>query len=420
MKPMNALVMDGDQRPALAIVRSLGRRGVSVMVGEERSESLASASKYCRRHVTYPSPYRHPEAFAHFLSDFVAREGVDVVIPVSDVTTHCVSLQHASLQRHTAAAVPSFDAFDLVTDKWRLLQSAAACGIPVPRTHFVDGVGSLKEIVPHVEYPAVIKPSRSRVLTDRGWESTSVRYAGSEAELWRLYDETEHLAVHPSLIQARVVGPGVGTFVLFADGELLTAFGHRRLREKPPSGGVSVLRESVAVDPQLEDHAVRLLGPLGWHGVAMLEYKQDQRTGTPFLMEVNGRFWGSLQLALDAGMDFPSLLYDLARGRRPGPTRYKVGVKSRWLLGDLDHVLARLFHRDRDLHLPATAPSRLRTLIDFLTFSGADLHYEITSRDDPRPFWYELRQYTKTLAAAATRGLRSVARAGHLADGVAR
>src|SRR5205823_2531443 len=135
------------------------------------------------------------------------------------------------------------------------------------------------------------------------------------------------------------------------------------LREKPPSGGVSVLRESVPVDPIVRDQAIRLLGPLGWHGVAMLEYKQDRRTGTPYLMEVNGRFWGSLQLAVDAGVDFAYLAWQLALGHRPeiAPS-YRVGVKSRWLLGDLDHLLTRLGTRDRDLQLPDLASSKLRTL----------------------------------------------------------
>ena len=400
------LVTDGDQRPALTITRSLGGRGIRVLVGEERAVSLASSSSYCARHVTYPSPYRHPEAFGAWLSAFVGRERVDVVMPVTDVTTRGVSQSQAALARHSAVALPSIEAFDALTDKWSLLQRAAACGIPIPRTHVVDGPVDLKDVVPGLSYPVVVKPTRSRILTDRGWVAAGVQYAACEADLWRLYQDTDYLATHPSLIQERVVGPGVGTFVLFDHGTLLTAFAHRRLREKPPSGGVSVLRESVAIDPQLADHAVRLLAPLGWHGVAMLEYKQDQRTGRPFLMEVNARFWGSLQLAVDAGIDFPYLVYQLARGQRPVVGPYRVGVKSRWLLGDLDHVLARLFHRDRDLALPECAPSKWRTLLDFLNPAGPDLRYEVMSRDDPRPFRYELRQYARTLSASASRRLR--------------
>ena len=399
MRGMNAFVTDGDQRPALAIVRSLGRRGISVLVGEERPTSLASSSRYCSRHVTYPSPYRHPEAFEQFMLGLVARERVDVVIPVTDVTTHSIALNQDTLGRHSALATPPFDAFDLVADKHALLQRAARCGIAVPRTHVVDGIAGLKDLVDHVEYPAVVKPIRSRIRTDRGWRAASVHYAGSESDLWNLYQETDYLTSYPSLIQERISGPGVGTFVLFDHGRLLAASAHRRLREKPPSGGVSVLRESVPVDPIVRDQAIRLLGPLGWHGVAMLEYKQDRRTGTPYLMEVNGRFWGSLQLAVDAGVDFPYLAWQLALGHRPeiAPS-YRVGVKSRWLLGDLDHLLTRLGTRDRDLQLPDLASSKLRTLIDFFKFAGPDLHYEVINREDLRPFFYECRQWVRALS----------------------
>jgi predicted ATP-grasp superfamily ATP-dependent carboligase len=393
---MKAFVTDGDERSALAITRSLGRRGVSVLVGAEWPASLASSSRYCVRHVTYPSPYQHPEAFRRFLLAFVRREKVDVVVPVTDVTTHVVSRNQDDLRTHTSVAVPPFEAFDDVSDKWSLVQRAEACGIPVPRTHVVDGAGALKAVLDRVEYPAVVKPARSRMLTARGWSAATVQYAHSAADLRRIYQETECLASYPSLIQERILGPGMGLFALFDRGRLVTAFAHRRLREKPPSGGVSVLRESLPLDRQLTEQAIRMLAPLGWHGVAMMEYKQDCRTGQRFLMEVNGRFWGSLQLAIDAGVDFPHLSCQLAIGDRLDiPPTYRVGVKSRWLLGDLDHLLLRMRYSDRDLHLPDGAPSKARTVLDFLKFAEPGLHYEIVNRTDVRPFLYEVRQYVK-------------------------
>jgi hypothetical protein len=180
------------------------------------------------------------------------------------------------------------------------------------------------------------------------------------------------------------------------------AFAHRRVREKPPSGGASVLCESVPLDPELLDQTMRLLGPLAWHGVAMMEYKQDRRTGRSFLMEVNGRFWGSLQLAVHAGVDFPYLSYQLALGQSLEiPHTYSVGVRSRWLLGDLDHLLLRLFHSNGEQHLPDGAPSRGRALLAFLKFAGSGLHYDVVSRDDPRPFLYEAHQYARDLSASA-------------------
>jgi predicted ATP-grasp superfamily ATP-dependent carboligase len=289
-----------------------------------------------------------------------------------------------------------------VANKWSVLQRASQCGIPIPRTHFIDGGAGLKPLIAQIAYPAVVKPLRSRIRTDTGWLLTTVHYADCESDLRRLYQDTEYLARYPSLIQERIVGPGIGVFVLCDHGRLRAAFAHRRLREKPPSGGASVLCESVALDPELLDQAMRLLGPLAWHGVAMMEYKQDRRTGRSFLMEVNGRFWGSLQLALNAGVDFPYLSYQLALGQPLEiPLTYKVGVRSRWLLGDLDHLLLRLFHHNRDQHLPECPPSRVRTLLDFLKLAGPGLHYDVVSRDDPRPFVYEVHRYSRDLSASA-------------------
>ena len=409
MRPLKVFVTDGDQRPALAITRSLGRRGVSVVVGSDQSACLASASKYCARHITYPSPAEHPDAFERFLLELVEREPIDVVMPVTDVTTHLVARNASALNRSTATAVPPFSAFEFVADKALLARRAATCGVPVPRTHFVHGRGTLHEVLDQVQYPAVVKPSRSRIHTNRGWIAATVKYAHDERELLQLYRDTEYLASYPALIQERIVGPGVGVFVLCDRGQLRAAFSHRRLREKPPSGGASVLCESIAIDPVLLDYAMRLLRPIEWHGVAMMEFKQDLRTGRSFLMEINGRFWGSLQLAIDAGVDFPYLSCQLALGETIAtPVDYQVGAKSRWLLGDLDHLIMRLFHKHAAQDLPEGAPSRARAIANFLQPIAARTRYDVIDGADPRPFLHEARHYAKHWSASAARAGRKL------------
>jgi predicted ATP-grasp superfamily ATP-dependent carboligase len=400
---LTAFVTDGDERPALAVTRSLARHGVSVIVGAAGPTSLASRSRGCARHVTYPSPHRHPEQFDRFLLDFVRRERVSVVVPITDVTTHLVSRNRRVLLPHAAVAAPSFEAFDAIADKTLLLDRAAAAGVPVPRTAFVDSVTTLRGALAHLEYPVVVKPFRSRIRVNGGWLATSVRYARSEAELVALYQTTEYLARYPSMVQERIVGPGTGLFVLCDHGRIRAEFAHRRLREKPPSGGVSVLAESIPVDPGLRDQAERLLSALGWHGVAMLEYKRDARTNRPYLMEINGRFWGSLQLAIDAGVDFPVLAFQLALGCPPGPRpAYRVGIRSRWLLGDLDHLIARLRGTDAGT-LPGGAPSRGRVVADFLKAAGRGLRYDVVRLSDPAPFLHELSQYLRDALGGALR-----------------
>ena len=124
-----------------------------------------------------------------------------------------------------------------------------------------------------------MKPARSRIRTGRGWVTTRVHYAASEVDLYRLYEQTDYLASHPSLIQERIVGPGVGIF------GCSTGAPARRLRAPAAAREASLGRRERPVREhpvarRLRDDASRLLGPLGWHGVAMIEYKQDERTGT--------------------------------------------------------------------------------------------------------------------------------------------
>jgi predicted ATP-grasp superfamily ATP-dependent carboligase len=193
-------------------------------------------------------------------------------------------------------------------------------------------------------------------------------------------------AAYPILLQRRIVGPGSGIFLLVWDGKLVASFAHRRLREKPPAGGVSVYSESVPADPMLVEQGFRLLCHFGWQGVAMLEFKTDRSTGRRYLMEVNGRLWGSLQLAVDAGVDFPALLVGCALGDTPVSPGYRVGMRNRWWWGDVDHLLTRLRRSAADLGLPPGAPSRGQVLLDFLRVWRPGDRNEILRLTDPMPF----------------------------------
>ena len=128
----------------------------------------------------------------------------------------------------------------------------------------------------------------------------------------------------------------------------------------------------------------------------MIEYKLDGATGVPYLMEINGRFWGSLQLAIDAGVDFPALLVALALGEQPAPVcSYRVGVRSRWWLGDLDQLLARLRRTPAELALPPGSAGRLAALGEFLTLWRPGDRGEILRFADPAPACRELADWLR-------------------------
>ncbi len=392
------LVTDGQERSALAITRGLGRAGIPVIVGAETERSLAGESRYCITRWQYPSPLQQPAQFISSLVEAVRRFDITAIIPPTDASMQVVTAQKDQFRPSVTAMIPSLESYELVSDKYRLMKIAQELGIPFPDTVFVpDGnIESLRDQV--TSYPVVVKPGRSLLKVDEKWRKTSVHFVANAEELTNLYHKTPYLQ-NPSLIQRRIEGEGQGVFGLFDHGKACALFAHRRIREKPPAGGVSVFRESIELPKPMTDYAVRLLERVKWHGVAMVEFKMDRQSKVPMLMEINGRFWGSLQLAIDAGLNFPYLLYQAMNGMPVAVPNnaYRIGSKSRWLLGDLDHLLMRLTKSNSELHLDSHAESRGRCLAEFFKLFQHDLYYEIESLSDPGPALMEYRGWLSHL-----------------------
>lgn len=378
------LVLDANQRSALAATRSLGRAGYTVIAGDEHRFSLAGASRYCRQELQYPSPYRAPYKFLEWITTQYRRATFDVALPMTEVTTDLLTRNRAEWPKLILPFAP-IEAIDSLSDKVLLYERAMELGVPVPESVVVRTRSDLDSAIRKIGFPAFIKPRRSRLWLNGSFVSTSVRRVDSIEQLLYLYDQPQFRSEW-FLYQRPAAGSGRGVFALFEYGRPVAFFSHRRLREKPPAGGVSVLSESCEVDPQLHEYAARLLGSVRWHGVAMVEFKGNSEAAK--LMEVNARFWGSLQLAIDAGIDFPALLVKLAiqPGRLSIPTDYRSGVRLRWLLGDLDRLY--LVLREK-----ASFEVKLRAILDFLRPDLLRTRHEVFRWNDPRPSLREAIQY---------------------------
>jgi predicted ATP-grasp superfamily ATP-dependent carboligase len=330
------------------------------------------------------------------VSDLVRDRSVEIVLPITEAALLALLAEPGAVAP-AMIPFPDLATFQAVSDKARVMEAARAVGIAVPAQVVVASAAEAPGLLPaRADTPLVLKPARSV----RDGTQLGVSYLELGAEVRGALAALAP-AAFPLLAQQRVHGTGAGVFLLRWEGRTLAAFAHRRLREKPPSGGVSVLRESVALDPTLQARAEALLDELAWQGVAMVEFKVDRETGTPFLMEINGRFWGSLQLAVDAGVDFPRLLVEAALGRPSASSpAYRAGVRSRWLLGDLDHLLLRLTRSRRSLSLSDAAPGRLATLWGFLTAFLPPTRLEVLRVGDPRPFLRELHAWLAALSGA--------------------
>ena len=385
---MSVLVTDASGNHALAVIRSLGQRGIRVVAADSSRFTQGGFSRFCARRALYPSPVRGIREFQAGLLRMIETIRPAVLMPMTERTlTALASVRHEIESRVTLAPLPSRRALEVAFDKQATVDLAASLGVAVPRTIAIRRLSDLERIRSEIPYPAVIKPRRSENVTADGRvvAGGSVEYCFGPESLEEAYLEVHRRAPFP-LIQEFIPGEGFGISVLYDRGRIRALFAHRRLRMLRPTGSGSSLRESIEPPQDMVKAARTLLEALEWHGVAMVEFKRDARHGTPTLMEINGRFWNSLPLAVASGVDFPWLLYTLAtRGQCPQCFDYRPGVLGRWLAGDLKHLLAVL--RGRPEGWTEGYPSRLRSLADFLKFRQKDLHYDDLWRSDPKPFF---------------------------------
>jgi len=387
----SVLVLDATQRSALAVTRSLGKVGVTVFTADGTQTTLAGCSRFSKQYFSCPSPRLHPERFVAAIASLCEKQAIDIVLPMTELTTTLLLEHRASLSGVTIP-FPGLDTVDSLADKCLLIRLAESLNIPTPRTWYADTPTNLPFNLEELPYPLVLKPGKSWLCQQGQWNRHGVQFADNQSAARSIIESDPAFQAHPFLLQECISGHGEGVFALYDNGKPLAFFAHRRLREKPPRGGVSVLSESISVDPVLLSHARSLLDKANWHGVAMVEFKVAE-DGTPYLMEVNTRFWGSLQLAIDAGVDFPYLLYQLACGKQPAPVAsYKTGNRLRWLLGDMDNLYLTL--KDRGNY---SSGHKLGAILHFMTPSLFRTRHEVNRLNDMGPFWCELRQYVRNI-----------------------
>ena len=380
------LVLDAAQRSALAVTRSLGKQSkLRITTADSTVQALAGTSRFSDEYLQSPCPSSDPAGFIDWLEDLCRQRFFSLVIPVTEITSQLLLL-HAQRLAHVRLPFASYDTVMSVADKYRLLEQAQKCAIPVPEFLLIKHAGEAKAA--EWNYPCVIKPCLSKIFTPDGWIATSVKVIHSAQEWQLLREKAPYLEQYPFMVQEFIPGSGAGVFCLYNQGQATHFFAHKRLREKPPQGGVSVLSESVAVDPTLASYARQLLDHVNWHGVAMVEFRITPE-GKPYLMEVNTRFWGSLQLAIDSGVDFPALLVQHELGEvaaEPEPS-YRQGQRLRWLLGDLDSLY---------LYLKSdyTLLQKVRRIGEFLLPSRQTRH-ETNRLEDPGPGVYEFKTYLR-------------------------
>ena len=378
------LITNGSSRTSYAALRSLSQSGIACFSADVSRFGMCQSSRFSKGHYLYTSHYESEEKFISDLVKLIKEHQITILFP-SHNETEIIARNRHRFNSLAVSAIPDESHCRIFNNKSQAYDLAEKLGVPVPaRIHYTE--------------PQQI----SSLLESRGIERTVIKLLTGNSGKGVFYgDNPEHTRVvveklieeygleldrYPQ-VEEYVIGEGYGNSVLYWHGVQIANFTHRRLRDKIETGGTSVFREASS-HKGIESAAKKIFNSIGWHGLAMCEFKVCSATGKFWFIEVNPRMWGSIPLAIAVGVDFPYLTYLCASRDTEAAIIHNDAChiahswKGRWLLGDLFLCLRSLMKGD------------FKTTIDILFKEKADSHDDFFW-DDPIVFFGELFVYFK-------------------------
>ena len=357
-------------RVGYTILRSLTDKGLKVWSADTSKRNICSVSKFCAGSFSYPDPFEEEEAFIRVLKEKIEELKPKVLMPTHDESV--VIMRHR--QEFPKELIIPYESDELLlnlSNKAWATNKAAVAGCPIPKVY-----KSVEEVE---NYPVVFK-------TVIGNSAKGVFFPKSKEELLGLMQEThgnvfDHDGDTEMLLQEWIGGTDYSVDCVRWDGFWKSSVYHA-LVTKTDGGGTTTQREIVSA-PVLEEYAKLLLDAVDFHGVCGIDFRYDPETGKAAFIEVNARFTGGLATPVKAGFDIPWVVYKLAtEGRFDEPCDAKIGVKTKWILGDVITVAGRLM----------ALKFNRKELKQVLKFRGFDA-YDDYRKDDKRAIFGEMGYY---------------------------
>ncbi len=364
---LDVVLTNGRNRIAYNILRSLGKAGLCVGVGVDSDGGMGVFSRFATARFRHPGHVSDELGFVETVRLYIQQYRPKVYIPTCDesfaVARHIDRFADLGVQ----IPISSHAITERLENKWSATELALSLGIPVPATIAPRTVVEIFDFARQHGYPVVLKKCHSSASQDVHFLQEGI----SKGDL-DMITGSVGLEGGQYILQAFVRGETYGASLLMNHGKIRARFVHKRLREMHFSGGPSTTRVSTR-HPVIEAYAERLLTAVDYHGVAMVEFRHDPMTNQVWFIEVNPRFWGSVGLAIKAGIDFPYLLYRMALEGDVEPSfEYKQGYCCRWLFGEMAGIVSEI-----------KATGRLSCLLNLFRLPDG---YDDFYADDPLPF----------------------------------
>ena len=297
---------------ALAATRSLGEEGIEVITGDSTVLAPGSLSKYTKHTFLYHDPEKHPDKYLEKLLQVAKKHGgkdVDLVLMPLHTDCFIVAANQDLFEGIAKIALPTFEQIKLAGNKALLAKFCEEHNILIPKTWQPDTLEEFEAKIDDFKFPAFIKLQESNASLGL----KKVKNAKEAREFFKFSIKDSKLKEGKGefpIIQEAVEGDDFCSTFLFNHGKKKASMTYHNILDYPRNSGMGVLRENVDAS-QLEEIGANLLHLLDWHGVAEIDFRWDGKN-TPYLIEINPRFWGGLGQSIAAGWSYPNMLYQLA------------------------------------------------------------------------------------------------------------
>ncbi len=329
---INVLLTDGNYQNTNAIVRALKSVNLKVGVICNNKYDLNYISLLPDRRFLFKTNLlqkNNNESFENFwneLEKILIKNNIEVFMPVGNISCRFASQYKDKIEKYCKVPVVNIETMRVAQDKNLTFKLAESLNVPIPRTFYITDLNDVGIVAQEIQFPCVIKKTN--------YYEGGVFYCNSKAEyemnMNRILSEKKQNDEYP-VVQEYVTGVGTGYYSVYKNGECQGYFMHERIHEFPVTGGASTLAKSI-YNPELKKYGDKLLRELNWTGVSMIEFKRNLQNNELRLMEINPKFWGSLELSYAAGINFPYLNYLLATDKPIPYSDYKKDVYFRWTI----------------------------------------------------------------------------------------
>lgn len=330
---LDILLTDGNYQHTYAILLALKEKKLKVGIIFNYKPSLSFFSRFAdkrffvRSDIVKDPSDKNIQQYSKEIFNILRKNSIDVFLPIGNMSCRFASLYKHQLEKYCKVPIVDYNLMQIAQNKQSTFKYAKSIAVPVPLTFEINDAHDIDDILSEITLPCVIKKTN--------YFEGGVIYCNTKDELRKklvslLLKKGDKDYTNP-IVQEYILGKGMGYYGIYENGQCLGFFMHERIHEYPITGGASTFAKSV-YDEELKNLGDKILTGLNWHGVAMVEFKKDSKSNQLKLMEINPKFWGSLELSYKAGINFPYLSYLLAMGEPITKANYFTEVYFRWIL----------------------------------------------------------------------------------------